>query len=196
MRRIQTMNKREPEGGMGMEPADRRDVDAAVWEFVMALEPVLERRHSADALLQDLWMVWERLSPLSSAMKESSQAVAGASSALRKMAVTLSVEISRHRLDEDGLRSVAQDLWSWSERMATSARSMTNILSKMQQVVAQLEESLRAMREQSEQEIEAAEELLLHAERIHALLEKWGGRKTSDLEGRGVPARRMTRDSS
>ncbi len=160
-------------GGMGMEPStDRRAFDAAVWDLVMALEPVLERRRTTEAALQDLWGVWERLSPLSASVRESSQAISSASNALRKMAVTLSVEISRHRLDEDSVGTVARELWAWSERMAESARSMANLLAKVQQTVAQLEDGLRALREQSAQELEAADELLLHAERLQALLER------------------------
>ncbi|MCL6442799.1 MAG: hypothetical protein K6T83_04955 [Alicyclobacillus sp.] len=156
-----------------MEPSmDRRAFDAAVWDFVLALEPLLERRRTTEAALQDLWGLWERLSPLSASVRESSQAIASASNALRKMAVTLSVEISRHRLDENLVGTVARDLWTWSERMAESARSMASLLAKVQQTVGQLEDGLRALRDQSEQEMEAAEELLLHAERLHALLEK------------------------
>lgn len=158
---------------MGMEPsADRRVFDAAVWDLVMALEPVLERRRDTEATLQDLWGVWERLSLLSASVRESSQAISSASNALRKMAVTLSVEISRHHVDEDLLGTVARELWSWSERMAESARSMANLLAKVQQTVVQLEDGLRALREQSEQELEAADELLLRAEHLQALLQK------------------------
>lgn len=158
---------------MSMEPSVyRRDLEKAVWNLVMALEPVLERRRMAEVLFQDLWTVWEGLSPLSSVIRENSQAVSSASKALRKMAVTLSVEISRHRLEDDALRHVASELWNWSERMTASSRSVSSILSKMQQAVVQLEEVLRALREQSEQELEAIDELLLHAERVQALLER------------------------
>ncbi len=169
---------------MGMDPSTTgRPFDEAVWDLVMALEPLLERRRSTEAALQDLWGVWERLSPLSASVRESSQAISSASNALRKMAVTLSVEISRHRLHEDSVGSVARELWAWSERMAESARSMAMLLTKVQQTVTQLEDGLRTLREQSEQEVEAADELLLHAERLQALLERQHGRSAAQTQG-------------
>ncbi len=59
---------------MGMDPSTTgRPFDEAVWDLVMALEPLLERRRSTEAAVQDLWGVWERLSPLSASVRESSQ---------------------------------------------------------------------------------------------------------------------------
>ncbi|WP_206879777.1 hypothetical protein [Alicyclobacillus mali (ex Roth et al. 2021)] len=159
-----------------MEPsADRRAFDEAVWDLLTAREPVFECRREVEATLQDLWSVWERLAPLAVSVREGGQTVSSASSALRKMAVAVSVEISRHHLDDDMLASVARELWTWSERMAESSRWMSNVLAKVQQTVAQMQDVLRVLREQSEQELEAVDELLLHAERLQAMFEKQRG---------------------
>lgn len=112
------------------------------------LEPLMEDFEewpdAVDALTTDIL----RLGHLCTSLRDAFNSIADASLAMRRIALTLSVEAARTRSELHGLETVVGDLWKWSERMARASKSFVGNAAKVQQIVRGLEVCAHEVHEQ------------------------------------------------
>ncbi|GLV12761.1 hypothetical protein Heshes_04450 [Alicyclobacillus hesperidum] len=130
------------------EPGWLHSIQLEIHDAMTLLEPLMEDFEewpdAVDALTTDIL----RLGHLCTSLRDAFNSIADASLAMRRIALTLSVEAARTRSELHGLETVVGDLWKWSERMARASKSFVGNAAKVQQIVRGLEVCAHEVHEQ------------------------------------------------
>ncbi|GLG01515.1 hypothetical protein Alches_15540 [Alicyclobacillus hesperidum subsp. aegles] len=138
------------------------------------LDPLMEDFEqwpdAVDALTTDIL----RLGHLCTSLRDAFNSIADASLAMRRIALTLSVEATRTQSELHGVEAIVGDLWKWSERMAGASKSFVGTAAKVQQVVRGLERGAHEVHEQVSAGKERLGEVSAALERLQRAVETGG----------------------
>ncbi|WP_134158118.1 hypothetical protein [Alicyclobacillus sacchari] len=152
------------------EPGWLNSIQSELNEAMILLDPLMDDFEQWPERMDVFTGDVRRLGHLCTSLRDEFNSIADASLAMRRIALTLSVEATRTTSDLHGLETIVGDLWKWSERMAGASKSFIGTISKVQQIARGLEQGMHEAHERVCVGRERLDEMSATLDRLHRVV--------------------------